>query len=153
MSTEIATVISPRTGEVISLDAPDQDLGGFLNDVRDLESAIRESKRAVHDELLRRMDSAATWTVHVPGLKLSGPSPAPTEEFDELELRTALLTLVDEGVISVEAVDRAIEPVVTYKARRAGINALRKLGGRVAETVTAHARSVEKTRYVKVERL
>ncbi len=155
MSTELdrpITVVSPRTGELLTLDAPDQDLGNYLLDVREHESLLREAKSIVQGELLRRFDQDRMWTRHVPGLELKGSSPEPVEEYDELALRSALLELVEEGVLTVEAVDRAVEPVVTYKARKAGISALRKGGGRVAEIVDEHARLTEKKRYVTVSR-
>jgi hypothetical protein len=156
MSTEVGrpiTVVSPRTGEVLTLDAGTDQLAGLLADFSEHEAVVKESKRYVQDELLRRLDSAAQWTMHVEGgLKISAPSPAPAEEFDELALRESLLQLADDHVIAIEAVDRAVEPQVSYKARKAGVNALRKLGGRVAETVDAHARSAEHKRYVRVER-
>ena len=155
MSTEVGqpiTVVSPRTGEVLNLDAPTEDLGGYLADVRETESMLREAKRLVTCELVSRFDQAAKWTVHAGGLKLSAPSPAPTEEFDAPALRDALLELVDQGLLSVEAVDAAVETVVSYKARKGGINALRKLGGKVAETTAAHCTETVKERYVSVGR-
>jgi hypothetical protein len=155
-STELGrplTVVSPITGELIQLDADDATLAGYLADVREHESLLREAKTLVGSELLRRMDAAATWTIHLPNsVTITAPSPAPGEEFDELALRTALLELADEGVITPSAVDRAVEPVVTYKTHAVGIRALRKLGGRVAAVVDFHARPVEKRRYVTVDR-
>lgn len=79
-------------------------------------------------------------------------SPAPAEEWDALAARSELLELVDEGVLGIEAVDAAFEPVVTYKPRKAGINALKKLGGRVAEILASHSHEVERERYVTVSR-
>lgn len=144
------TIVSPSTGEVLAPDSPVEDLGRFLTDVRSHESEVREAKRTVTRWVVARMDSAASWSLHAPGFKLTAPSPKPTEQFDGPALREALLPLVDEGVLSVEAVDAAVEPVVTYEPRKRGINALRKLGGRVEEIVNAHATPVEKERYVTV---
>lgn len=156
MSTDLepaARVISPRTGEVIEISAPTEALAGWLLDVREHEGALREAKRVVSEEVVSRLDAQARWTEHLPGgLKVSAPSPAPATEYDELALREALYVLVDEGVLSVEAVDRAIVPVVTYKASAAGIRALSKLGGRAQETIQAHSRTVEKRRTVSVGR-
>lgn len=156
MSTELDTpftVVSPRTGEVLTLDAPLDDLGQWLDDVREVEGRIKDEKRAVQDELLRRFDKQALHTHHLAGgLKLSSPSPVPAVEYDALEMRTALLELVDADVLAIEAVDRAIEPITEYKPRKTGINALLKLGGRVAEIVREHTREIERARYVKVER-
>lgn len=148
------TIVSPATGEVLALDAPTEDLAGWLVDVRDWEAQARDAKRVVTAEILSRLDRGASWTAHFPdaGIKISGDSPAPVEEWDGAELRTFLLDLVDEGVITVEAVDAAVQTVVTYKPRKAGINALRKLGGRAQEVVDALCRTVERDRRITVTR-
>lgn len=152
-STRPIQVVSPITGELFELDRPSIDLARLLQDVRDAESMLREAKRVVGDELLRRMDQAASWTIRLEGgLTVKSSSPAAVEQFDAPELHDDLMALVDEGVLTVEAADAAVETVVSYKARKVGINALRKLGGRVAEIVNAHARSEEPTRYVSVTR-
>jgi hypothetical protein len=145
-------LVNPTTGELITLDSPTDDLANFLADMREHESLCREAKKLVTREVVSRMDKQASWTVHAGGLKLSTSSPAPTEEFDGPMLHEALQVLVDQGVISVEALDAAVETVIKYEPRRKGINALRKLGGRAAEIVNAHATEVHKDRYIKVER-
>lgn len=142
---------NPVTGEVLTLAAPTPDLASYLADVRDLESRIREHKNIVQAEVLSRLDRDRNWTVHLPGLELSAPSDAPAEEFDELALREELLVYVDSNELSIEAVDRAIETVVTYKIRKAGLNALRK-SPKLAEIIDRYARPVEKRRYVSVKR-
>lgn len=130
MTTELETtpmqVVSP-SGEVLSLDSPTEDLATWLAEVREHESLLRETKRAVTQELLARMDKLAHWTINAAGLKLTGQSPAVVEEWDGAELRTALLELFDNGTLSIEAVDAAVEQVTTWKPKKAGINALRKL--------------------------
>lgn len=147
-------VVHPLTGEAIDLaQAPDEHVADFLSQIRDHEDALKDAKRIITQELLRRMDYQAKYTLRAGGYTLKSQSPAPAEEFDELQLREDLLALQDEGVISPEAVDNAVETVVTYKVRKAGINALRKLGGRVRDTVDRHAHEVEKRRYVTVERV
>lgn len=155
MSTELeptAQVLSPKTGEVLSPDSPPATLGQFLADVREHESEVKEAKRTVTRWLVAHMDKSASWTIRTDGLKLSAPSPKPTEQFDGAALHEALSALVDEGLLTVEAVDAAVETVVSYEPRKRGINALRALGGRVAEVVDAHATTVEKDRYVSVSR-
>jgi hypothetical protein len=144
-------LVNPQTGEALDLTAPTEDLASWFAAVRELELQIRERKQRVTSELLRRMDRGAAWTVRVGQFKLTAPSPAPVEEWDGVELRAALLELVDDGTLDIAAVDAAVETVITYKPRKAGITALRKLGGRVAETVNGLAREAEKARYVKVE--
>lgn len=155
MSTDLTPtttgVVHPDTGEIITPESPPEKLGAFIADIRSHESEIRELKQVASRWLIAQMDKAASWTLTVPGLKLSAPSPQPVEEFDGPALREALLDLVDEGVLSIEAVDKAVETVVKYEPRKSGINALRKRGGRVAAVVDAHAREVEKARYVSVK--
>lgn len=152
VSTQSIQLVNPSTGELVELDGPTESLAEFLADMREHESLCREAKKLVTREVVNRMDKGAAWTLHVAGLKLTSTSPQPTEEFDGPGLHEALDVLVREGVISPEALDAAVETVVTYKPRKAGINALRKLGGRVAKTVAAHRREVEKDRYIRVER-
>lgn len=153
MSTDLATttVVHPFTGETLQLErAETNDLGWFLNEMREYEMRLKEAKRAVTDEALRRLDHQAKWTFRTPDFTLKAPSPAPSEQFDELALRSDLWELVDQGVITEEAAGAAVETVVTYKTRIAGINALRKLGGQVAEVIDRHCTPVQKTRYVSV---
>lgn len=143
---------NPVTGEVLTLAAETGDLGRYLADLREFESVLREHKRIVSRELLARMDRAASWTFHAGALKLTGQSPAPVREWDGAELRDALLGLVDEGLITVEAVDAAVETVVSFRPRAAGISALRKLGGRVVEVVDSLCRESERERRISVSR-
>ncbi len=151
--TRPVSVVSPITGEQLELDRPSTDLAQFLADVREAESLLREAKSLVGGELLRRLDQGACWTLHLDGgLTIKAPSPAPAEEFDELALRDDLAQLVEDGTITEAAAAAAVETVVTYKVRKAGITALRKLGGTIAATIDRHARPVEKPRYVSVSR-
>ena len=153
MSTEVdrpLRLVSPATGEVLDLDAPTGDLGRLLSDIRDAEFQLREMKRAASREILARMDKQAAWTLRTEGVTLTGQSPKPAEEWDGPELREALLAFVDRGLLSIEAVDNAVNTVVTYKPRKAGIQALRKLGGEVEEAIDSLAHYDERDRYVKV---
>lgn len=143
-------IVNPATGEVLNLDAPTTDLARYLADMRDIEARWRDIKSVVTGELLRRMDATASWTLHLDGLTVKGASPQPVEEYDAAALRDALLELVDDGTLDIAAVDRALALVVSVKPHAAGIKALRKLGGKVAETVDAHARTVERRRYISV---
>jgi hypothetical protein len=148
-TTEIA-LLDPKTGEQLTLDHPTEDLARYLDSVRSLEWELRTQKRLVTEELLARMDKSASWTMHLPGMKVTGQSPAPEESWNGAELREALLRLADEGVITAEAVDAAVETVVSYKPRKAGISALRKLGGPVAEVVDSLRRLDQRDRRVSV---
>ena len=149
--TEIVTL--PFTGEFLELHTADiDDNARLLADVKYYESRLRESNSHLIQEVLRRQDQAAKWTTPAGGYVLKGSSPAPQEEFDALALREDLLGLVDEGALHIQAVDNAVETVVTYKVRRGGLNQLRKLGGVVAQIIDRHATPVTKARYVSIVR-
>lgn len=151
--TSLERVVNPATGEVLDLTAPTVDLARALADMRDLETAWRDVKTTVTAELLSRLDRNGAWTQRLDaGFTIKAPSPEPVEEFDAAALHDALSQLVDEGVITVDAMDRAIETIVTYKPRVAGLKALRKLGGRVADTIAAHSHLAERRRYITVTR-
>lgn len=146
-------IVHPFTGEQLELhDAGIDDLARLMDDLKDYKSRLQETQSLVSREVLRRQDQQASWTTRAGGFILKGSSPAPAEEYDALELRSELLGLVDEGALGIAAVDAAIETVVTYKPRKAGINALRKLGGVVAQIVDRHSRPVDKPRYVSISR-
>ncbi len=142
--------VHPTTGEVLSLDQPSVMLAGWLDEIKQVEGMARAAKAQIGDELLKRMDADAAWTMHLPGFKVTGPSPAPSVEYDPDLLHDTLSDLREQGLISEQAQDQALELVVTRKPRAAGINALRKLGGLVAERVDGCARQVEKARRVSV---
>lgn len=148
-------LVQPKTGELLDLkDAPTDALAEWLAAVRDIESEYREAKGVVTRELLERMDREARWTVPLSnGWKLVGDSPAPTEGFDDIPmLLNDLRELAEEGVVSREAVEAAFPRVITFKADRSAVGRLRKLGGRVAEVIAAHAVRQERDRRVSVRR-
>jgi hypothetical protein len=150
MSTDL---IHPLTGETLSLvHAGEDQLAQLLDSVKDYESRLREAKSLLSQEILRRQDQSACWTTRAGGFVLKGSSPAPSEEFDALALREDLLGLVDEGALHIQAVDAAVETVISYRARKGGINQLRKLGGVVAQIIDRHATPVIKSRYISVSR-
>lgn len=152
LDTKPIQVLNPITGEVLTLDSSTAALGQALGDIREFKSLLDETVRAISGELHARMDQEALYTVHTPGLELRGQSPAPVESWDGVELRTALLELSDAGTLSIDAVDRAVETVVTYKARKAGIVALRKLGGEVEQTIDSLCQRSERERRITVVR-
>lgn len=159
MSTELETfavpdwmVPDPITGEALTNTSPTEDLARFLTSVREQKSMMNEAQNLVQREIVRRMDFHRKWTLHTSAGKLTAPSPKPSEEWDAAELRERLLEFVDRGDISIEALDAAVETVVDYKIHKAGIEALRKGGGDVADAINALARAVEKDRRVSVGR-
>lgn len=156
MSTELErqpiTIVSPETGEVLSLESPTKDLGQLLLDIREHESLLRETKNIVQREILKRMTFNARYTEHVGGLKLTGSSPKPEEVWDGATLRAALMDFVDCGTLSIEAVDAAVEQQISWKCRKRGIDSLRSLGGEIAETIEGLKSVQEKDRRVQVSR-
>src|ERR1035437_3497943 len=76
--TETALVVAdPRTGEVIDLPAAKPEyLARLVEDIRDLESRLRETKQLVSFELHRRMDLERSWTIDAGDYKISGKSDA-----------------------------------------------------------------------------
>ena len=66
--------VVPITGEQLALrDLEDVELAGLLDDVREFEQArLRVYKRQLQDELLRRFDQRACWTIRADGWKVSG---------------------------------------------------------------------------------
>lgn len=149
----LAVVVDPATGEAIELATASTDtLAEFLANTRELESRFREQKRAASDEILGRMDREASWTARVGAWTLKGKSPAPVTVYDAQGLRETLDSFVDEGLVSVTAAGEAVEVVTTLKVHARGVNALLKLGGRVAEAVRAHGSEQSPERTVSVSR-
>lgn len=148
-------VFNPSTGEILALDAPTVDLANVLADIRAYESRLKELKAELQREILRRMDESASWggaQWKLDGMQLAGQSPAPEESWDGAELRGRLLELVEDGALTIQAVDAAVEQVISFKVRKAGVQALRKLGGRVAAYVDSCCFTSEPQRYISVRR-
>jgi hypothetical protein len=153
-STELVpSVVHPTTGEIIALDSSDRMLVAYLDDVAAYERQLEEWRRIVNRELIARLDRSAKWTRQVGPYKLTAPSPNPGLDWDGAELREALLPFVDRGELSIEALDAAVEMLVTYRPKKAGINALVKLGGDITATVMELANPKPKgDRRVRIER-
>jgi hypothetical protein len=144
-------VMHPSTGEVVSLDAPLEDLAAYLADVRDWEQTfLRPCKRAVEDEILRRLDHDASYTQRVGDFEIRGDGPGRVTYQEEV-LRGALRPLVDDGTISRAAFNAAVKEEVVYTPVVRGINALKKLGGAVTAAVESAARPSHKPRRVTVK--
>jgi hypothetical protein len=128
-------------------------LAVFMLDADHLAGLAKEAKGLVSDELVRRMDRVGKWTLREGGLTIKSSSPAAgTEKYDDERLADALAALVEEDVIDAEAARAAIEwvepppPEPYWKQKPAGIRALLKLGGKVAEAVLSAAVAVEPPR-------
>lgn len=143
----------PHTGELVDLHVATEDvLARALDTLADRQREMSSWKQMISDEVLRRMDASASWTIHANGLKLTAPSPAPQVEYDAAALRVALDDLADAGRFDHEAVERAVERVVTFKVHAAALKALAKLGDDVALAIATHATNLDKRRAVRVSR-
>lgn len=145
-------IVVPGSGEILNLaDLDENTLGRLLQAVKDHADQLAGLKKRVTAEVVDRMDRSAKWTLHVGGLKLTSKAPGGT--FYNADLLAAdLQPLVDADVITMEAKEAAVEPVTELKARKKGINALRKLGGKVAQAIDRAETPVDDTkRTVRVE--
>lgn len=136
---EITRVVNPVTGEAIDLAGPPADIARTLADIRDLESRLREAKTVLTDALLTVMDRERSWTLEVDGFKATGQSDALKASYDVNGLVIALDELVNDGTITPDARERAIEATVSYRVKHAGITALLKnpqLAARLEEHIT-----------------
>lgn len=131
---QVRSVVVPHTGEVVSLDAPPEVLASLLDEVKDVESQLRELKAEVSRVVHEEMDRQRRWTLDAGPFKLVGKSDAPEVVYDVERLAAVLTELVDDGTITTDAMDSALEVVTTYKVKKAGINALRK-SPRLAEAI------------------
>jgi hypothetical protein len=135
-------------------------LAVFIDGAKHFASIVREAEGMVSDELVYRMDRLGKWTIHEGDLTLKSSSPAAgTERYDDERLADALATLVEDDVIDAEAARAAIEWVVPpppepyWRQKPAGVKALLRLGGRVAEAVlSASVPTTPPRRSVKVSR-
>jgi hypothetical protein len=146
-------LFDPATGEELDLaTAATDQLAYMLAYIRNLEEDLKLAKQTLGTEFTERCDREARWSWAGNGYTLKVPSPAPSVEYNAEQLRVRLNALAAQGVISFDAVHEAVEKVVTYKPRVAGINRLRKLGGAVASAIDETATQVEKARRVTLGR-
>lgn len=119
---QVPAVAHPATGEIIALDSPTDLLAAALLDSKDLVARAQSYSRAIKDELLRRMDYERTYTAHLRGLKVEGDGER-APDYDGEKLWKGLAELVPE-VISLGALENAVERSRTYKAKKRGISKL-----------------------------
>lgn len=124
--------INPKTGELFDLALPTADLLLAMAQARELKDEAQVFHNIVGREVLARMDRNGSWTTSAMGVKATGRSPEPPEEYDAEKLFRALVVLVHQDVITEEAAASACEVSKTYKAKLQGIKALKKIGPEVA---------------------
>lgn len=145
------TLVHPDTGELVPIDAPDEQLADVLDAIRQWESVARAAKALISAELHARMDTNACWTRRAGRYEIKGQSPGGVE-WDVDALSDALGNLVCDGLITAEASDAALERVVTLKPRARGLNALLKIDGQVRDAVEACRVEVHKDRRISLKR-
>jgi hypothetical protein len=129
-------LVVPYSGEVVRLDAPTDALAEIVYGIRELESELRSMKAILSEEVHRRMDEEARWTVEAGRFKVSGRSPSGVS-YDGERLWKVLEDLVEAGRITRRAAEAAVALEVAYKVRVAGVQAVKRVGPDVAEAVAA----------------
>lgn len=118
-------IVHPLTGEALELLAPTDVIAEAIDAAKEDTQRLATYKRALQDEILRRMDHDRTYTAHLRGFKITGDGPrAPT--YDGERLHRALKPLVAGGLISERALTAAVETVTEYKVKVNGVKALLK---------------------------
>jgi hypothetical protein len=145
-------ILNPATGELVALDADTNVLAGYLEAAREHASAMQTFIRELSTEITARMDRAATWTAHLGGLTVKGEAPK-SPEYDGRILHRELSELERMGLIDSRARTEAVERVEEFKARKRGINALRKLNNpEINAALDRAAKPDERARRVTVTR-
>lgn len=145
---------NPVTGEVLDLaTAPDADLAAWLDAVKSMEQSQRSAKKVVQEELLRRMDRNASYTVREGVWEVTGDSPKPQVHYDVEPLAADLDELVLSGLLTEEARSRVIIETVERKVSQREANKLLNIGGPVAEAVARHRTESPRDRRVRVKRV
>lgn len=147
------SIIDPGSGEAVVLaDADAAAIARWRSTVRELEELLREAKKLVDSEVLKRMDAAGEWTLRAGGMKLTAPSPAAGRETEWTDIEQLRDALALEAGVSRELIDAAFEPVTEFKPRAAGIGRLRKLAREdINALLDRHATTVDKARRVSVK--
>ncbi len=129
----VVEVLDPLTGELVNLITADlDDLAGWLDHVREYKRMCDQALNVVQERMYREIDPGGQWTVIRPNWKITGTSPAPTVKYDGERVYKAARKLVKDGLLTKDAAGKAVERVVSFKARVAGIQALSKISPVIA---------------------
>lgn len=149
-------IVNPETGELVPLPAVATPrlarmLGLVQHNIDAYLDALYQAKRMLGDEMIKRMDKSASWTVHEPGVEVTAPSPkAGSVDWNAEKLDGILSELVEENVIDREARLRAVWPDTVYKTDKRAISALLKIPGVAERVESARITSPASSRKVKV---
>lgn len=124
--TVVPEVANRETGELVRLDAAvaTTDVAEVRLAASRAKAAIDADLREVDEFLTSRLDHEARRSATVGSYRIEGSAPDEWET-DAKPLRAELLAFVEAGVLSTDAVDRAVEVVEDLEVSRAGVNALR----------------------------
>lgn len=101
-----ATLLS--TGELVELrDAPAEVIGRIAEEIDIRLDELRSDKRALSDEITRRLDFEGRRSLEIDGWRFETTAPE-AREVDAAELQDVLRELVAEGTISQAKADRVI---------------------------------------------
>lgn len=146
-------LIEPNTGELVLLsEAQTGHIAEIRDHLKDLRSQIDEANRILDREVLGRMDHRCSWTLHEGNLTLTAPAEKTQDAWDGAGLHLTLEDLVAEGDIAPEAMHAAVEEIISYKVKAAGVKALLKTGGHIAACILEHRTEAPRDRRVTVKR-
>lgn len=123
----------------VDLDGPLSDLAAWTVEAEHARRIIDEARSLVGERIIDHLDRRASWTVREGDLEVKAASPnAGTTAYDPQALYDTLRWLTDEDEITYEAWSAAVDwenPEPYLKVRQAGVNALLKRGGKIAEAI------------------
>lgn len=149
MTTDVATneVVDRETGELVDLDRETnlEVLAGLRAQRGEVITDANAENRRIDARIVHLLDLDATRLAAAGRWRIKVPAPT-VRETDELGLRAALLEASRDGLISPEAIDRAVEIVEVPRGRRPGIKALHAHADpRIREIAARYDREVEAT--------
>lgn len=123
-TTTALEVVDPIQGELLDLTAAQPErLAQLMDDIATRRDELADVEQLVSDELVRRLDRAACWTLRVGDprerqfeIKASSPD-AGTEAYDALLLEAELRKLIERGTIDESAAAGALERSLSIKVR------------------------------------
>lgn len=146
MTDMLNQALVPVTGEIVSLDAPNETLIDALFRMRDLENQLAAVRRDIGFEITRRMDADNLRQVEVDGFKVTVA--APGEDWDLKRLDEVLDGLVEAGTLTPAATERLFK-VERRVQKRELTKLLKNLDGVNAEAAEQIRECCETSRRVR----
>lgn len=153
---EPGTIADLEVGELVAIaDLSDEQLAAAMGKAKRIGELLSAKKDDLAIEAIARMDRKARWTLELAGVRLEGGSPKTGIDYSASGLKAELDRLVEDGTISEEARDAAVElvePKPELKVRKKGLEALAKLGNeRIDQAVKAAETPKKRTVKIKLE--